>query len=72
MDPRDEEAMLGGLAQRFLKELTDARQGSGPLVHFVTAREMVNIILARCEGVSGNPAAFRDHRLKLIKSVPKV
>lgn len=69
--------MLGGLAQRFLQELTDAMRqgsgpGSGPLVHFVTAREMVNIILARCEGVSGNPAAFRDHRLKLIKSVPKV
>ena len=73
MDPRDEAAMLGGLIQRFLEELTDGmRQGTGPAVHFVTAREMVNIILAACEGRSGDPGGFRDHRLKPIKSVPKV
>ncbi len=73
MDPRDDEAMLGGLAQRFLQELTnDMRQGAGPLIHFVTAREMVNIMLAACDGREGQPDDFRDYRLKLIKSQPKV
>jgi hypothetical protein len=73
MDPRDDQAMLGGLMQRFLEELTDGmRQGTGPLVHFVTAREMVNIILAACEDAVGEPGDFRDYHLKLINGVQKV
>ena len=73
MDPRDEGAMQGSLAQRFLQELTEGmRQGAGPLAHFVTARELVNILLAACDGREGNPHDFRDYRLKLIRSKPKV
>jgi hypothetical protein len=39
-------------------------------VHFVTAREMVNIVLAACDGLGGNPGEYRDYRLKRI--VPSV
>ncbi|HEX8163315.1 MAG TPA: hypothetical protein VF538_15705 [Pyrinomonadaceae bacterium] len=73
MDTRDEEAMLGGSVRRFLQELTDeTRRAAGPRLHFVTAREMVNIMLAACDGREGAPGEFRDYRLKLIKGRLKV
>lgn len=66
MDPRDEEAMLGLPMQQFLHELV-GRQGrkNEYFVHFVTAREMVNIALAACDGRSGNPGQYRDYRFQL-------
>jgi hypothetical protein len=60
MDPRDEDAMLGTSRRLFLRQVT-----AEPRVHFVTAREMVNIILAACDGRDGNPGAYRDYRLRL-------
>lgn len=67
MDPRDEDAMLGRSLQKFLRELAEEGRNSCEFkVHFVTAREMVNIILAACDGRQGNPRDFRDYRLKLI------
>jgi hypothetical protein len=67
MDPRDEAAMFGASMQRFLEELLRKdRTGAVYKVHFVTAREMVNIALAACDGKDGDPGAFRDYRLKLV------
>lgn len=67
MDPRDEAAMLGVPMQQFLRELTDGARASGTYrVHFVTARELVNIILAACDGRVGNPGDYRDYRLQPI------
>jgi len=67
MDPRDEGAMLGAPMRRFLRELTEgARASSAYRVHFVTAREMGNIILAACDGRDGSPGSYRDYRLRLI------
>lgn len=63
MDPREEEVMLGSLLQHFLRELVENAQRSGEYyLHFVTAREMVNIALAACDGRAGTPADFRDYR----------
>jgi hypothetical protein len=68
MNPTDREAMLGGQIQRFLQELVEDSHTSGEYVlHFVTAREMVNLILAACDGCSGKPGDYRDYRLRLIK-----
>jgi hypothetical protein len=64
MDPRDEDAMLGGAATKFLRELIERAQYRGETLHFVTAREMTNIILAACDGHEGNPGEYRDYRLK--------
>lgn len=73
MDPRDEGAMLGVAMRQFLRELTEGARTSGEYrVHFVTAREMVNIILAACDGRDGNPGDYRDYRLRLITSVRQV
>lgn len=68
MDPRDEEVMLGETFRSFLSQLIEStRDSSKYRLHFVSAREMVNIILAACDGHEGNPDAFRDYRLKLIR-----
>ena len=69
MDPRDETAMLGLPMKQFLRELTErTRARRDCRVHFVTAREMVNIILAACDGRDGNPGDYRDYRLRLIST----
>jgi hypothetical protein len=66
MDPNDEEVMLGSLQQDFLRELKEwAGNGSHFRLHFVSAREMVNIILAACDGKDGNPNDVRDYRFRL-------
>jgi hypothetical protein len=68
MDPTDKEAMLGSQIQRFLKELIEDSRASGKYVlHFATARELTNIILAACDGRDGNPGQYRDYHLRLIK-----
>jgi hypothetical protein len=70
MDPRDDAAMFGAPMQQFLQDLKEGeRNGEDCELHFTTAREMVNIILAACDGKEGNPRDFRDYRFKLITPV---
>ena len=64
MDPRDDQAMLGEPMRNFLRELTGAAGERGETLHFTTAREMVNIILAACDGREGNPGEYRDYRFR--------
>lgn len=68
MDPRDRDVMLGGSIRRFLSDLIERAQQRSETLHFVTAREMVNIILATCDGLEGDPGEFRDYRLKRFKN----
>jgi hypothetical protein len=70
MDPRDYEVMLGGAMQKFLRELIEGAQQRSETLHFVSAREMVNIILAACDGREGNPGEYRDYRLKRQRAAP--
>jgi hypothetical protein len=68
MDADDTDAVLGKPARQFLEALTaDARQHAYG-IHFVTAREMTNIILAACDGKAGSPGEFRNYRLHPIES----
>jgi len=65
MIPQDTQALLGLPMCRFLSDLLEEGQGGGRYqTHFVTAREMVNIILAACEGRDGNPGLYRDYRYR--------
>jgi len=67
MEPRDESAVLGSAMQDFLRELVEGPgNGTEYRLHFVTVREMVNIILAGCDGRNGNPGKYRDYRFRLI------
>lgn len=64
MDPTQRDAVLGASWQRFLDELVQGAAARGEILHFVSAREMTNIILAACDGKDGNPGEYRDYRLK--------
>jgi len=66
MDPRDTPALPGAPTQQFLQALREDAQRGGHSVHFVTAREMANILLASCDGRDGSPGNFRDYRLRPI------
>jgi hypothetical protein len=64
MDPTHEEANLGVAMQKFVEELVSGGKQRNEILHFVSAREMVNIILAACDGKEGNPGEYRDYQLK--------
>jgi hypothetical protein len=66
MDPEHEGANLGSAMQKFARELTEGAEERNEVLHFVSAREMVNIILAACDGKEGNPGAYRDYQLKKV------
>jgi hypothetical protein len=69
MDPNQKEVVLGEPMRRFLEELVRGAAERKETLHFVSAREMVNIILAACEGREGNPGDYRDHRFKRFKDL---
>jgi hypothetical protein len=55
--------------QEFLRELTSEAEQRNEILHFTSAREMVNIILAACDGKEGNPGNYRDYRLQRARPV---
>jgi hypothetical protein len=67
MDPTQKAAVLGAPMRQFLGELVAGAQERQEILHFVSAREMVNIILAACDGREGNPGEYRDYRLKRLR-----
>ena len=56
------------LAGRSLANALLHRSG-GAALHFVTAREMTNILMAACDGREGNPGDYRDYRFKRFADV---
>jgi hypothetical protein len=50
--------------RQFLRALVDGAGARGETLHFVSAREMVNVIIAACDGREGNPGDYRDYRFK--------
>jgi hypothetical protein len=70
MDPTQEKAVLGEPMRRFLQELVEGADARREVLHFATAREMVNMILAACDGREGNPGEYRDYRLKRARAAP--
>ena len=55
---------------QFLRDLVEGAPHRGETLHFVSAREMVNIILAASDGREGNPGEYRDYRLKRLRPAP--
>jgi len=70
MDPTQQDAGVGAPMREFLRELVAGAEQRGEILHFVSARELVNIILAACDGREGNPGRYRDYRLKRMRTRP--
>lgn len=69
MDPTQKDVVVGNAFRTFLEELVSGAQDRKETLHFVTARELTNIILAACDGWEGNPSDYRDYRFKKISSL---
>lgn len=70
MDPTQKDAVIGGMFQGFLEQLVDGASERKETLHFVSAREMTNIILAACDGKDGNPGDYRDYRFRRLRDLP--
>ena len=64
----DFETLIGPERRALLADLRASAAERGDTLHFVTARELLNIALAACDGREGNPSDYRDYRLKPIAS----
>jgi hypothetical protein len=63
----DRSACIGEKARRFFGEILEYGEKSGDYtVHFASAREAFNMVLAAIEGKAGSPGNFRDYRLLAI------
>ena len=65
MYPDDTDTVLRRPTQQFLRELIAGAAERKETLHFVSAREMANIVLAACDGREGNPIEYRDYRYRL-------
>ena len=64
---RDQSVCVGDDAKRFFGTLVEQSEKAGDFtIHFASAREAFNIVLAAIEGKTGNPNDHRDYRLKSI------
>jgi hypothetical protein len=70
MDPTQKDAVIGEGFLKFLGELVNGAPAREETLHFVTAREMANILLAACDGRDGDPGDYRDYRFKRLADVP--
>jgi hypothetical protein len=63
-EDRSREAVLGDTADRMYSDLENEYRGcSGYRLHYVTAREMYNVIKASEAGKSGDPTEYYDYVL---------
>jgi hypothetical protein len=69
MNPTQKDAVLGDAFRKFLEDLVRGAAQRKETLHFVTAREMTNILLAACDGRDGNPGDYRDYRFRRLAAV---
>jgi hypothetical protein len=63
----DQDAVIGPTMQRFLNESLELAESTRKFkIHFATAREAFNLVMAAVAGRSGEPGQFRNYRLRQI------
>jgi len=69
----DQDAMIGEQMRRFMSELLEFANKSNEFkVHFASAREAFNMVMAAVDGRSGNPHEYRDYKLRqIMQELPK-
>jgi hypothetical protein len=70
MDPTQKDAVVGPAVEKFLEQLVGGARERKETLHFVTAREMSNIVLAACDNKDGNPNDYRDYRFRRLRDLP--
>jgi hypothetical protein len=70
MNPTQKDAVIGDSFRKFLSALVGEANDRKETLHFVSAREMANIVLAACEGREGDPGSYRDYRFKRLADQP--
>jgi hypothetical protein len=64
---QDQPALIGDKMRVFLQEVLEFSEKSGEFkLHFASAREAFNIVMAAVDGKSGNPNSYRDYKLREI------
>lgn len=70
---QDQDAMIGDELKRFMTQILELGETSGRFkLHFASAREVFNIILAALHGKQGDPGQYRDYYLQLISKEAEV
>ncbi len=69
--PQNQAMLLGKPMAEFYQSISQGPlSDKSPKLHYATAREMVNIIHAAEDGMTGNPGNYRDYRYRSIMSSP--
>lgn len=70
----DQDAMIGEQMRQFLLELLEYADGPGNFrLHFASAREAFNMVMAAIDGQTGNPNSYRNYKLhEIMKEHPDV
>jgi hypothetical protein len=64
---RDQDLMIGEQMKTFMSEVFETAERTGEFkVHFASAREAFNMVVAAMEGRQGQPGAYRDYKLRQI------
>jgi hypothetical protein len=65
--PADQPVMIGEPMRNFLEQVLEFGYRTGEFrIHFATAREAFNMVLAAVDGHRGEPGQFRNYRMKPI------
>jgi hypothetical protein len=63
----DQDLMIGEQMKRFMGEVLEVAERTGEFkVHFASAREAFNMVVAAVDGKEGPPGAYRDYKLRQI------
>jgi hypothetical protein len=63
----DQDSMIGEQMKRFMNGVLEVAERTGEFkVHFASAREAFNMIVAAVDGREGEPGAYRDYKLRQI------
>ncbi len=63
----DQDAMIGEQMRRFMGEVLELSEKTREFkVHFATAREGFNMVMAAVDGQAGEPGHYRDYKLRQI------
>ena len=66
----DQDAMIGSHMRRFMNHILELAEKTGDFtIHFASAREAFNMVMAAIDGHSGSPGGYRDYKLRQVMKI---